>query len=519
MFGLFGRGTPVAPTPAVASTPAVAASPAAPVAPAAPAAAPAAPARTWGNRINYLKQGTLFNTKRVQRALAARNAAQVPYNAAVAANSADSTNTTKKTLKNTKNVLRKARETYAAELRASKKKGNNTANANAANAAAAELIESKDASSKFFDTVLNPNGSALNRYFKRGTDFQIFDRKEDMKPGYINNETIVGYTAYSTGRNTNKKNTKEYFTDRKETIESYKLVGTKILLDEKTVYIRMFGLTEHIARENLQFYISELKNSLAAEKKSAEAWAQRRATAAVAGRGVYTAGLGLVAAPLAATAAAVAAPLGAVYGTGALAKGAFKYGLKPAAECVGAACGAVYDAATSSSALAKLTERVDVLSGKIDTLSGKIDTLLTTAGAAATPAGATGTPAGAPVVAAPAGAALSATAALASGATPAIDFTAVLNTVTVTSQLNPNLRAALETAGVAEDKRDAIVAAALQAWDRATGGIDNWRVAAAAAAQAALNAPTAGGRRRPSRRHHKKHTMMTRSKKSVNKKH
>ena len=501
MFGLFGRGASVAPavasTPAGASTSAASAAPAGATTPAAPAA-PAAPARTWEN---LAKQGTLFNTKRVQRALAARNAAKVAYNS----------NTNNKTKKN---AYRNALKTYAAELRASKKNGNSTANANAANADAAKLIESKDASSKIFDTVLNPYGSALNRYFKRGTDFQIFDRTEDMDPKYIDNETIVGFRAYSASRSTNKKNNKQYFTDHKEIIENYKLVGTKILPDENTVYIRMFGVTEGNAVDNLQLYITELRNSLAAEKKSAETWAQRRAKAAMAGRGLYTTGLGLAAAPFAAAGAALALPAGAVYGTGALAKGAYKYGLKPAGECVGAACGAVYDAATSSSALAKLIERVDVISVQVAALVA-----VTPGAAAAAAAAAAGAAAGAPVVAAPASAALSATAALASGATPAINFTDVLNTVGKTDELDPKLRAALETAGVAEDKRDAIVAAALQKWIDATGGIDNWRVAAAAAAQAALNAPTAGGRRRPSRRHHKKHTMMTRRKKSVNKKH
>ena len=271
------------------------------------AAAPVAHApstRTWEN---YLKQGTTLNTKRLERATAARNAAKASYNS----------NKTKK------NAYRNALKTYAAELRASKKKGNSTANANAANAAAAELIESKGARSKFFDTVLNPNGSALNRYFKRGTDFQIFDRTEDMDPKYIDNK---GKPNYGTGRNTNKKNTKQYFTDHEETIENYKLVGTQILPDNNVVYIRMFGETTPNALENLELYLTRLRNSLAAEKKSAETWAQRRATAAATGRGLYTAGLGIAAAPLAATAAAAALPVGALYGTGVAAKGAYTYG-------------------------------------------------------------------------------------------------------------------------------------------------------------------------------------------------
>jgi hypothetical protein len=499
---LFGRGATVAPAPGAgaASSPAAAANAAAraaanaAAAPAAAAPVAAAPPRSWGN---YLRQGTTLNTTGLKRATTARNAAQASYNAALAANT--STNAGKKTLKNTKNILRKARETYAAQLRASKKIENE--NTKAANAAAAELMESKGASSKFFDNVINPNGSALNRYFKRDTDFQIFD-KSDMNPIYINNETKTGFREYTTGRNTNKKNNKQFYTDHKETIENYKLVGTKILPDVNIVFIRMFGVTEGNAVDNLQLYVTELRKSVDAEKKSAQVWAQRKEAAGTAGRAAYTAGLGLAAAPLAVAALPVGLAAGTLYGTGVAAKGAYNYGVKPAGQCVGAACKAVYNAATGDSQLTKLIEKVDRLIQKVDAL---------TPGAAAAPS----------TVAANANASttgLSAAAALASGATPTIDFTAVLNSVGKTDELTPKLRAALENAGVAEDKIVKVLDAASIAWNAASGGAPGARVAAATAAQAAFDAPTAGGRR-PSRRNHKKHTMMTRRKKSKNKKH
>jgi hypothetical protein len=493
---LFGRGAAVAPAPAP-----TAASPAAAAAPVAPATS-----RSWEN---YLKQGTTLNTKGLERATTARNAAQRTYNDAVAANAVTSTNASKKTLKNTKNVLRKARETYAAQLRLTKKKGNNTTNANAANAAAAELMESKGASSKFFDNVINPNGSALNRYFKRDTDFQIFNLSTDMTPEYINNETKTGFREYTTGRNTNKKNNKQFYTDHKETIENYKLVGTKILPDVNIVYIRMFGVTEGNAVDNLQLYVTELRKSVDAEKKSAQVWAQRKEAAGTAGRAAYTAGLGLAAAPL----AVAALPVGLAVGTGVAAKGVYNYGVKPAGQCVGAACQAVYNAATSDSQIAILTAEVRALSKKVDTLvAGPRAAAPSTVAAAAANAAAAN---------AAAAAGTGAAAALASGATsatPTIDFTAVLNSVGKTDELTPKLRAALETVGVAEDKILKVLDAASTAWNAASGGAPGARVAAATAAQDALNAPTAGGRR-PSRRYHKKHTMMTRRKKSKNKKH
>ena len=429
---LFSRGAAVTPAP-----PAPVGAPVGAVAAAPPAAA--APATS------------------LERAAALRAAAQVPYNIAVAENRAAPTNATKKTLKNTKNVLLKARETYATQLRATKKKGNTTRNANDANAAAAELMDSKGASSKFFDNVLNPKGSAINRYFKRKIDFDIFDNSNDMNPEYINNETKGdNFIEYITQRITTKSNSNQTYTDRKETITSYKLVGTQLLNDPNDVYIRIYGMTQTDAKDKLQLYITELRKSVDAEKKSVQVWAQRKA-------GAYKVGMGVAA-------AAAALPVGLLYGTGLAAKSVA--------------------AARSPSALAELTKRVDVLSRKVDALV----------------AASTGTPG-------------TLVAALSSGARrPAIDFTAVLNTVEKTDELEPKLRGALEAAGVAEDKIVKILAAANVAWEAARGGITEWRVAAAAAAQAALNAPTAGGRR-PSRRNHKKRTMMTRHKKSMNKKH
>jgi hypothetical protein len=505
---LFSRGAAVAPAPApTAASPAAAANAAAraaanaaaasaaPAAAAPVAAVAAAPPRSWGN---YLRQGTTFNTKRLNRATAARNAAKAAYNA----------NKTKK------NAYRNALKTYAAELRASKKIENE--NTKAANAAAAELIESKGASSKFFDNVINPNGSALNRYFKRDTDFQIFNLSTDMNPKYINNETKTGFREYTTGRNTNKKNNKQFYTDHKETIENYKLVGTKILPDVNIVFIRMFGVTEGNAVDNLQLYVTELRKSVDAEKKSAQVWAQRKEAAGTAGRAAYTAGLGLAAAPL----AVAALPVGLAVGTGVAAKGVYNYGVKPAGQCVGAACKAVYNAATSDSQIAILTAEVRALSKKVDALAAGPPAAAAPSTVAAAAANAAAN-AAAPGAAAPGAAGTGAAAALASGATsatPTIDFTAVLNSVGKTDELTPKLRAALETVGVAEDKILKVLDAASTAWNAASGGAPGARVAAATAAQAAFDAPTAGGRR-PSRRYHKKHTMMTRRKKSKNKKH
>ena len=327
-----------------------------------------------------------------------------------------------------------------------------------------------------------------------------------MTPKYINNETKTGFREYTTGRNTNKKNNKQFYTDHKETIENYKLVGTKILPDVNIVYIRMFGVTEGNAVDNLQLYVTELRKSVDAEKKSAQVWAQRKEAAGTAGRAAYTAGLGLAAAPL----AVAALPVGLAIGTGVAAKGVYNYGVKPAGQCVGAACQAVYNAATGDSKIAILIEKVDRLIQRVDALA---------AGPPAAAAPSTVAAAAANAAAVPAAAVSGAAAALASGATsatPTIDFTTVLNSVEKTDELTPKLRAALENAGVAEDKIVKVLDAASTAWNAASGGAPGARVAAATAAQAAF--ATAGGRR-PSRRYHKKHTMMTRRKKSKNKKH
>jgi len=401
---LFSSGATVAP-----ATGPGAAAPSASAAPV--SAAPVAPAtsRSWGN---YLKQGTLLNTKGLERAAAARNTARAAYNA----------NTNNKTKKN---AYRKAAEAYAAELRASKKKGNNTSNANAANAEAAALIDSKDAKSKFFDNVLNPRGSAINRYFKRKIDFDIFDNSADMNPEYINNETKGdNFNEYTTERITTKSNSNQTYTDRKETITSYKVVGTQLLNDPNDVYIRIYGMTQNDAKDKLQLYITALRKSLDYDKESALTWAKRKGYLRTAGRAAYTAGVGLAAAPL----AAVALPVGLAVG----AKGVYKYGLKPAGQCVGAACQAVYNAATGDSKLTNLIKKVDTLIQKVDALTPGAAAGTVAANAAANAAAASRGP--------------SATAALASG-----------------------------------------------------------------------SAPTEGGRR-PSRRNHKKHTMMTRRKKSKNKK-